>query len=59
MSSVAAIPQHAAHKGHQQHKAAGTGPTLLSQDAFGAIQQIVKLLEADPTTDWSKVNIRA
>jgi len=27
------------------------------QAAFGAIQEIVQRLEADPNTDWSKVNI--
>jgi hypothetical protein len=34
-------------------------PTMPGQDAFGAIQEIVQILEADPTTDWSKVNIAA
>lgn len=34
-------------------------PTLPGQDAFGAIQEIVRILEADPTTDWSKVNLEA
>ena len=29
------------------------------QDAFGTIQEIVQILEADPATDWSKVNIGA
>ena len=28
-------------------------------DAFGTIQEVVRILEADPTTDWSKVNIAA
>jgi hypothetical protein len=27
------------------------------QDAFGAIAEIVRILEADPTTDWSKVDL--
>jgi len=27
------------------------------QDAFGAIAEIVRILEADPGTDWSKVDI--
>lgn len=31
-------------------------PTLPGQDAFGAIQEIVRILAADPATDWSKVN---
>jgi hypothetical protein len=34
-------------------------PTMPGQDAFGAIQEVVQLLEADPATDWSKVNIAA
>lgn len=32
-------------------------PTMPGQDAFGAIQEIVQILQADPKTDWSKVNI--
>jgi hypothetical protein len=34
-------------------------PTMPGQDAFGAIQEIVRILEADPVTDWSKVNLEA
>ena len=34
-------------------------PTSPGQDAFGAIQEIVRILEADPNTDWSKVDITA
>ena len=34
-------------------------PTMPGQDAFGAIQEVVQLLEADPATDWSKVNLSA
>jgi hypothetical protein len=34
-------------------------PTMPGQDAFGTIQEVVQILEADPTTDWSKVNIAA
>jgi hypothetical protein len=32
-------------------------PTMPGQDAFGTIQEVVQMLEADPTTDWSKVNL--
>ena len=42
----------------QQFGAAGV-PTMPGQDAFGTIQEIVQMLEADPATDWSKVNIAA
>ena len=34
-------------------------PTMPGQDAFGAIQEVVRMLEADPNTDWSKVNLEA
>ena len=53
------------HGGAGQHNMMGmhsgmTGqPTLPGQDAFGAIQEVVQILEADSTTDWSKVNIDA
>lgn len=43
--------------GHGEN--ADTGPTEAGQDAFAAIQEIVDLLEADPDTDWSRVNIDA
>jgi hypothetical protein len=34
-------------------------PAEAGQGAFAAIAEIVALLEADPNTDWSKVNIAA
>jgi hypothetical protein len=34
-------------------------PTMPGQDAFGAIQEIVRILEADPKSDWSKVDLEA
>jgi hypothetical protein len=37
----------------------GAAPTMPGQDAFGAVQEIVRILEADPNTDWSKVNLEA
>src|SRR5262249_56527810 len=52
-----------------QHQA-GSGPhasmglataagvaTLPGQDAFGAIAEVVRILEADPATDWSTVDV--
>jgi antitoxin (DNA-binding transcriptional repressor) of toxin-antitoxin stability system len=44
----------------QEAKNTGTRrPTMPGQDAFGAIQEIVGILEADPKTDWSKVDLEA
>jgi hypothetical protein len=34
-------------------------PTQPGQAAFGAMQEIVRMLEADPGTDWSKVTLTA
>ena len=34
-------------------------PVIPGQEAFGTIQEIVRTLEADPKTDWSKVDIAA
>jgi len=34
-------------------------PVMPGQEAFGTIQEVVRMLEADPATDWSKVNISA
>ncbi|MBI3898469.1 MAG: hypothetical protein HY308_09255 [Gammaproteobacteria bacterium] len=49
----------AANHAQHMHDNDATVPTMVGQDAFGAIQEIVRLLEADPKTDWSKVNIEA
>ena len=46
------------HTPDMQHDA-GPMPTQGGQAAFAAISEIVKLLEADPKTDWSKVNLEA
>jgi hypothetical protein len=44
----------------QHHQQMGSPiPTMPGQAAFGAIQEIVRLLEADPNTDWSKVDLEA
>ena len=46
---------------HSRHAAMmGAQPTApAGQDAFAAITAVVAALEADSTTDWSKVNIEA
>jgi hypothetical protein len=52
----ASMPEHQMH-----HMAfdmeAGKAPTMPGQEAFGTVQEIVRFLDADPTTDWSKVNL--
>jgi ribosomal protein L15 len=44
---------------HGQQSGALGVPTMSGQDAFGTIQEVVQILQADPATDWSKVNIGA
>lgn len=34
-------------------------PKLPGQAAYGSISEVVRMLEVDPNTDWSKVNIEA
>src|SRR5262245_28133387 len=34
-------------------------PTLPGQDAYAAIAEVARLLEADAATNWSKVNLEA
>lgn len=50
---------HARHMRAMQgmHRMAGGVPTLPGQDAFGAIAEVVRLLDADPNTDWSAVDL--
>jgi hypothetical protein len=52
----AGMGAHGTHVGEGAH---GALPRAPGQDAFGAIQEIVGLLEADPKTDWSKVDLEA
>src|SRR5437763_2768602 len=63
-SKVRAGSTHPAAMDHLAHAQAirdcdGPLPTSPGQAAFGAISEIVRLLKADPNTDWSKVNIEA
>jgi hypothetical protein len=42
---------------HGQHHPAAGGQMQPGQDAFGAIAEVVRILEFDPSTDWSKVDL--
>ena len=55
-ASVSSQINHEGHSGRDLPIADNT-PTLPGQDAFGAIQEIVGILEADPATNWSRVNL--
>lgn len=48
-----------AHHGDASHHLGGDAPREPGQAAFAAIQEIVAILEKDPATDWSKVDIEA
>ena len=49
---------HAAHQAVMK-ACAGATPTQPGHAAFAAIGEIVRILNADPTTDWTRVNIEA
>ncbi|MCW5731951.1 MAG: hypothetical protein KIT20_14415 [Alphaproteobacteria bacterium] len=59
--SLAALAQHQHQPQHPQGHAGAAlhSPAMPGQDAFGAIQEIVRILLADPATDWSKVDLAA
>ena len=46
------------HNNHNMHQSSAT-LTEAGNDAFGTIQEVINKLNADPNTDWSKVNIEA
>lgn len=51
---------HSGHESHNQHGSiTSVMPLEQGQSAFAAIAEIISILERDPSTDWSKVNINA
>ena len=56
---VAASPAAAQRNRPQGQSAQPAAPVQAGQDAFAAISEIVRLLENDPRTDWSTVNLEA
>ncbi len=59
---VAAAPLRAQQHVHTEgmtHGAPAAVPAQSGQAAFAAIAEIVRLLQADSATDWSKVNLEA
>ncbi|HYW32282.1 MAG TPA: hypothetical protein VE869_12295 [Gemmatimonas sp.] len=62
--SLLAAPLHAqpgrmVHAPDHERPSAAARATQGGQAAFAAMQEIVKLLESDSTTDWTKVNLEA
>lgn len=51
--------QHTPGMTHSNQTTSGPMPSEPGQGAFAAIQEIVLLLESDPATDWSRVNLTA
>lgn len=57
-SAVYAADDHAAMMNHEHNiEHSGRMLTDAGNDAFGTIQEVIKKLNSDPNTDWSKVNI--
>jgi len=55
LALLIAVPADAAMS--MNHASSGPLPKESGQSAFAAIHEIATMLEADPKTDWSKVNI--
>ena len=53
-----AQPSSMQHRGHQAQLAAG-GLTEAGTDMFATVQEVIARLNADPDTDWSKVDLEA
>ena len=49
--------QHEAMHGMHHGMVSAGAPSMPGQDAFGAIAEVVQMLDADPSTDWSKVDL--
>ena len=45
------------HAQHMRMMQGAGAPTMPGQDAFGAIAEVVRILDADPATDWSRVDL--
>jgi hypothetical protein len=54
-----AVAQDHVHTPGMTHPAPAAEPKEGGQAAFAAIAEVVRILDADPRTDWSKVNIEA
>lgn len=63
LSSLGAPAQAHVHTPGMSHDSAAAAqrakPTRAGQEAFATIAEIVRLLDADPRTDWSKVDVEA
>jgi hypothetical protein len=55
--AVSAQHSHTADHGPRAAAMHGPRPTMSGQDAFAAIAEVVKILDADPQTDWSAVDL--
>ena len=51
--------QHRESNATRHHPVQAAEPREAGQSAFAAVREIVGILEADPATDWSKVDVEA
>ena len=62
LTTAIRLPAQAQNTGgmdHSSHMGAAANVAPAGQDAYAALAAVVAMLEADSTTDWSKVNIEA
>lgn len=60
-ASISSSPAQTLHHGHgmMSHDGTAAAPRMPGQDLFGAVTEIVGLLNEDPDTDWTMVVIDA
>lgn len=58
-AATALEPHAASAHTEMRHNSSMALPTQPGQEMFGTVSEIVRLLEASPDTDWSRVNIPA
>lgn len=59
LAALVSAGSHAGHSAHTNNNSHGPAmtPTETGQAAFAAMAEIVEMLDNDPSTDWSSVNI--
>lgn len=58
-ATVVAVPARAQTMDHNAHAMGAAPAAPAGQDAYATIAAVVAMLQADSSTDWSKVNIEA
>lgn len=59
VGGLVALPVHAQEMNHEHHSAEAPGLSEPGQPIFGVVQEVIRRLEADSTTNWEDVDLEA